>query len=153
MACTRQVRIERLSQRPLRVVIEREKTIHLGAEQVGLTWLSTVERALFECALRLDLVDGPERLAEALANAAEEVDPIRIHRLATAFGARGRAAERRLASLSHALDLPLDLEPKLQPGRPVIRLDPSDDRREWVDERYRVAWNLDVDELRSVVGA
>jgi predicted transcriptional regulator of viral defense system len=153
VACTRQVRIEKVSRRPLRVVIEREKTIHLGAEQVGLSWRSTVERALFESALRLDLVGGPEQLAEALANAAEDINPTRIHRLATNFGARGRAAERRLASLSHALELPLDLDPKLESRRPMIQLDPSDDRQEWVDERYRVAWNLDVDELRAVVGA
>jgi len=153
VACTRQVRIEKVSRRPLQVVIERDRTIHLGAEQVGLSWRSTLERALFECALRLDLASGPEQLAEALANAVEDVNPTRINRFATAFGARGRAAERRLASLSHALELPLDLDPKLEPRRPIIQLDPSDDRREWVDERYRVAWNLDVDELRSVVGA
>jgi len=153
VACTRQVRIEKVSRRPLQVVIEREKTIHLGAEQVGLSWRSTVERALFESALRLDLVGGPEPLAEALANAAEDVNPTRIHKLVTAFGARGRAAERRLASLSHALDLPLDLEPKLEPRRPIIQLDPSDDRHKWVDDRFRVGWNLDLDELRSVVGS
>ena len=58
-----------------------------------------------------------------------------------------------VASLSHALELPIDLDPKLESRRPMIRLDPSDDRHEWIDERYRVAWNLDVDELRSVVGA
>lgn len=153
LACTRQVRIEKVSRRPLQVVIERKKTIHLGAEQVGLSWLSSVERALFESALRLDLVGGPEQLAEALASTAEDVDPIRIHQLTAAFGARGRAAERRLASLSYALQLPLDLNPKLEPRRPIIKLDPSDDRRKWVDERYRVAWNVDVEELRSVVGA
>jgi len=153
VACTRQVRIEKVSRRPLQVVIERAKTIHLGAEQVGLSWRSTVERALFECALRMGLVGGPEELAEALANGAEDLNPTRIHRFATAFGARGRAAERRLASLSHALELPLDLDPKLEPRRPIIQLDPSDDRRKWVDERYRVAWNLDVEELRSVVAA
>lgn len=153
LACTRQVRIEKVSRRPLQVVIERKKTIHLGAEQVGLSWLSSVERALFESALRLDLVGGPEQLAEALASTAEDVDPTRIHRLTAAFGARGRAAERRLASLSYALQLPLDLETKLEPRRPIIKLDPSDDRRKWVDERYRVAWNVDVEELRSVVGA
>lgn len=152
VACTRQVRTETLSRRPLRVVIERDKTIHLGAEQVGLSWRSTVERALFESALRLDLVGGIERLAEALARGAEEADPARIHRLARSFGARGRAAERRLASMSHALELPLGLDPQLASRRPIIQLDPRDERVEWLDERYRVAWNVDVDELRSIVG-
>jgi predicted transcriptional regulator of viral defense system len=73
--------------------------------------------------------------------------------LANAFGPKGRAAERRLASLSEALELPLDLDPRLPARRPVIRLDPSDSRVEWLDERYRVAWNVDADELRSVVGS
>ncbi len=152
VACTRQVRIEKLSRRPLQVVIEREETIHLGAEQVGLSWRSSVERALFESALRLDLVGGVERLAEALAIAAQDVKASGIHRLATGFGARGRAAERRLASLSQVLELPLDLDPQLAPRRPIIQLDPADHRQEWVDERYRVAWNVGVDELRSAVG-
>ncbi len=152
VACTRQVRIEKLSRRPLQVVIELDKTIHLGAEQVGPSWRSSVERALFESALRLDLVGGVERLAEALASAAEDVNASGIHRLARAFGARGRAAERRLASLSDALELPFDLDPQLAPRRPIIPLDPADHRHEWVDERYRVAWNVGVDELRSVVG-
>jgi predicted transcriptional regulator of viral defense system len=151
VACTRQVRIDTLSRRPLRVVIERDTTIQLGAEQVGLSWRSTMERALFESALRLDLVGGVERLAEALARGAADADPVRIRRLVRPFGARGRAAERRLGSLSRALDLPLDVDPKVAPRRPIIRLDPRDARTTWVDERYRVAWNVDVDELRSVV--
>ncbi len=153
VACTRQVRIEKVSRRPLRVVIETPSTIHLGAEKVGLSWRSTVERALVECALRLDLVGGVERLAEALAQAADGISPSRIHHLATSFGPKGRAAERRLASLIRALELPLDLDPRLPPRRPFIQLDPTDDRQVWRDERYRVVWSVDVDELRSVVGS
>lgn len=153
IACTRQVRIEKVSRRPLQVVIEKPSTIHLSAEKVGLSWRSTVERALLECALRLDLVGSVERLAEALAQAAEDVSTKRIHRLATALGPKGLAAERRLASLSQALELPLDIDPRLTPRRPFIQLDPSDNRQEWLDERYRVAWNVDVDELRSVVSS
>lgn len=152
VACTRQVRIERLSRRQLRVVIERDMTIHLGAEQVGSSCRSTVERALFECAIRLDLAGGVDRLAEALARGAQDADPARIRRLVGAFGARGRAAERRLASLTHALELPLDLDPHLTARQPVVQLDPRDKRTKWLDERYRVAWNVDVAELRAVVG-
>jgi predicted transcriptional regulator of viral defense system len=153
VACTRQVRVQKVSRRPLHVVIEKPTTIHLSAEKIGLSWRSTVERALLECALRLDLVGSVELLAEALTQAADDVRPSRIHRLATAFGPKGRAAERRLASLSQALELPLNLDPRLAPRRPFIRLDPSDNRQAWLDQRYRVAWNLDVDELRSVVGS
>jgi hypothetical protein len=111
-----------------------------------------LERALFECALRVDLTGDVERLAEAIANGASEVDPARVVRLAEAFGARGLAAERRLASLAKALALPLRLEPEVDSRQPVIRLNPSDDHVEWVDGTFRVAWNSTVDELRAVVG-
>jgi predicted transcriptional regulator of viral defense system len=146
------VRIRTISRRPLRVVIERPETIHLEAETVGHAWRSTLERAVFECALRVDLTGGAERLAEALARAAPEADSARLVSLARAFGARGLAAERRLASLAQALALPLGLELRVAPRQPVIRLEPRDDRVEWVDSAYRVAWNTTVDELRAVVG-
>jgi predicted transcriptional regulator of viral defense system len=147
-----QVRFRAVSHRRLRVVIERAETIHLEAEPVGLSWRSSLERALFECALRVDLAGSTERLAEALANGAPEADPARLARLARAFGGRGLAAERRLASLAQALALPLRLEPKMVPRQPVIRLDPGDDHVEWVDGTFRVAWNTTPDELRAVVG-
>jgi hypothetical protein len=44
--------------RLLRVVIERPQTIHLWAEVVERSWRSTVDRALFECAVRVDLAGG-----------------------------------------------------------------------------------------------
>jgi len=151
VACTRNVRVPRIGRRPLQVVIERPKTIHREAEELGLSWRSTLERALFESALRMDLTRGVEQLGEALALGAGDANPARIHRLARAFGARGLAAERRLASLAEALELTLHLEPRLASKRPVIQMDPGDDRVEWVDERYRVAWNVSVDELHAVV--
>jgi predicted transcriptional regulator of viral defense system len=152
VACTRQVRLRTISRRPLRVVVERPETIHLEAELIRHTWRSTLERALFECALRVDLTGGVERLAEAAAKAAHEADSARLASLAAAFGARGLAAERRLASLAQALALPLGLQLKVAPWRPVIRLEPRDDHVEWIDSAYRVAWNTTVDELRAVVG-
>jgi predicted transcriptional regulator of viral defense system len=152
VACTQQVRLRTVSHRRLRVVVERTETIHLEAEPVGRSWRSSLERALFECALRVDLTGDVERLAEAIANGASEVDPARVVRLAEAFGARGLAAERRLASLAKALALPLRLEPEVDSRQPVIRLNPSDDHVEWVDGTFRVAWNSTVDELRAVVG-
>ena len=141
VACTHQVRIRTISRRPLRVVVERPDTIHLEAEPIGRSWRSTLERALFECAHRVDLAGSVERLAEALASGVFEVDAIRLVQLAGAFGARGLAAERRLGSLALALDLPLGLEPRIMPTQPVIRLDPRDDRVDWIDPTYRVAWN------------
>lgn len=70
VACTTQVRVPAISRRPLRVVIERAETIHLEAERLGHSWRSTLDRALFECALRVDLTGGVERLAEAFVNGA-----------------------------------------------------------------------------------
>jgi predicted transcriptional regulator of viral defense system len=151
VACTEQVRRQAISRRPLRVVIERPKTIHLEAEPTGHSWTSTLQRALFECALRVDLCGGVERLAEALVGSVGQVDAGRIVPLVRAFGARGRAAERRLASLADALDLFLGLKPEVDRRRPVIRLDPRDRHVDWIDERYRVAWNMTPDELRAVV--
>jgi predicted transcriptional regulator of viral defense system len=151
VACVQQVRRPNLGSRPLQVVIERETTIHLGAEAVGRSWRSGTERAVFDCALRVDLAGGLYVLAEGLARAATTVRPRRLAPLVAALGPRGAAAERRIASLAHALDLPLALDPRVGADRPVIRLDPDDDHVEWVDARYRVAWNVTVKELRNVV--
>ena len=151
VACVRQVRRPSLGSRPLHVVIERETTIHLGAEAVGRSWRSGIERAIFDCALRVDLAGGPYFLAEGLVRAAPTVQARHLAPLVAAFGPRGRAAERRVASLARALDLPLALDPRVGADRPVIRLDPDDDHIEWVDARYRVAWSVTIDELRNVV--
>jgi predicted transcriptional regulator of viral defense system len=151
VACTQQVRIRTISRRPLRVVVERPETIHLEAEPIGRSWRSTLERALFECALRVDLTGNIERLAEALTSGASEVDSARIVRLAGAFGSRGLAAERRLGSLALALGLPLGVQPEITPTQPVIQLDPRDDHVEWIDPPFRVAWNTTADELRAAV--
>jgi predicted transcriptional regulator of viral defense system len=152
VACTRQVRADTISRRPLRVVIERAETIHLEADPIGRSWRSTLDRALFECALRLDLTGGIERLAEALANGAASVDPDRLSLLATLFGPRGLAAERRLASLAQVLDLPLHLAPTVGPRQSIVRLDPRNEKVTWVDDTFRVAWHVTADELRAVAG-
>lgn len=152
VACTEQVRFSTVSRRPLRLVVEKPETIHLEAEAVKNSWRSSLERALFECALRVDLVGGVERLAEAVASGSPDTDSARIARLANAFGTRGQAAERRLASMAAALHLPLTLAPDVGKRQQVIRLDPRDDRVAWTDARFRVAWNTTVDELQAVVG-
>jgi predicted transcriptional regulator of viral defense system len=151
VACTVQVRVPAISRRPLHVVVERPETIHLEAEAVGRSWRSTLERALFECALRVDLTGGAERLAEALAAAAAHAQPGAFDDLARAFGTKGLAAQRRLASLAYALDLPLELAPAVSPRQSMVRLDPRDEEVAWVDEDFRVAWNRDVAELAAVV--
>ncbi|HZT66514.1 MAG TPA: hypothetical protein VFA11_12060 [Acidimicrobiales bacterium] len=152
VASVRQVRFTKISRHPLRVIIEKADTIHLHAEPVGRSWRSTLDRAIFEAALRLDLVGGIERLVEAVARSAADTNPTNIAELAKAFGPRGLAAQRRIATLARTLDLPLAVDPAVTVERPVIRLDPRDDHVEWTDARYRVAWNRTVDELREVIG-
>ncbi|WP_300606999.1 hypothetical protein, partial [Trebonia sp.] len=102
--------------------------------------------------LRVDLAGGTERLGEAIATGGADADLAVVLQVAAAFGPRGLAALRRLASLAHVLELPLPLKPRLDPHQPVIRLDPGDDQVEWTDQVFRVAWNVTADELRAVVG-
>jgi len=80
------------------------------------------------------------------------MDPVKIGRLSKAFGARGVSAQRRLASLATNLDLPVTIDSPVGKRRPIIQLDPRDKRVEWIDEKYRVAWNVSTDELQAVVG-
>lgn len=152
VACTKQVRFKTVGRRPLRVVVEKPETIHLGAETVKNSWRSSLERALFECALRVDLIGGAERLGAAVASGSRDADSVQIVHLAKSFGARGLAAERRLASIATSLQLPLTLDPDVSKRQPLIRLDPRDDRIAWTDSRFRVAWNMTIDELQAVVG-
>ncbi|NNN08061.1 MAG: hypothetical protein HKL85_02570 [Acidimicrobiaceae bacterium] len=152
VACTTQVRFAAIGRRPLRVVMEKPATIHVGADAIKNSWRSSLERALFECALRVDLVGGAERLGDAVAAGLRDADAVRIAHLAKSFGARGLAAERRLASIATSLNLPLTLDPEVSERQPLIRLDPRDDRIAWTDARFRVAWNMTIDELSAVVG-
>lgn len=152
VACSKPVRFSTVSGKPLRVVLEKPETIHLEAEAVKNSWRSSLERALFECALRVDLIGGVERLAEVIGSGSRDADARRMARLASEFGSRGFAAERRIASIAMTLRLPLRLNPKVSVRQPVIRLDPRDDRVVWTDSRYRVSWNTTVDELQAIVG-
>jgi predicted transcriptional regulator of viral defense system len=153
VACTQQVHWDTIGGRPLRLIVERPATIHLEAEQVRHSWRSTLHRALFECAMRVDLTGSVERLAEVLAVSAGHIDKSGLTRLVRAFGPRGQAATRRLASLADALAVPFPLPLEVDKRRPVIHLDPRDDRVEWIDGRYRVAWNTTINELRAVIGS
>jgi len=150
VACTQQVRYSAVGRRRLRVVLERPDTIHMEADLVERSWISTLNRALFESAMRLDLTGGVNRLAEAVAAGAREADPHRIAALADAFGPKAAAAQRRLASLTRTLELPLDLSATVDKRQPVIRMDPRDEHVAWFDPELRVAWNETPDELRAV---
>ena len=149
VACTSQVRFDSVSRRPLHSVIERPETIHLETWDHGSTKCSTLERALLESALRIDLVGSVERFAEALQGGLEQADAARIAALAVRLGPRGLAAERRLASVAHAVGMTY---PVAEPhAGSMIRLDPRENEVTWIDDRFRVSWHLDVDELRASV--
>jgi hypothetical protein len=90
-------------------------------------------------------------LAEGVSNGGTDADPARLLELGRVFGPRGLAAVRRIASLAYALETPFPLVPSVESRQPMIRLDPGDDHTEWLDLRFRVAWNVTVDELRAVV--
>jgi len=152
VACTKQVRFSTVGGRPLRVVLEKPVTIHLEAERVHQSWRSTMERALLESAMRIDLIGGVETLAEALTMGARDADPKRISQLASQFGTRGFAAERRLASLSWVLSLPLVLETNHTKDQPLIKLDPRASHTEWVEPVFGVVWHVPWQELRSITG-
>jgi hypothetical protein len=72
--------------------------------------------------------------------------------LAKVFGPRGLAAERRLASLTQVLSLPLSPAPRVGHRQPIVRLDPRSTHTAWVDSTFRVAWHLKPDEMRGVAG-
>lgn len=138
--------------RPFRCVTEKPATIHLGAEAVGPSWQSSTERALLDAAMRLDLVNGVEELAEALTSAADEVDPRTLAELACALGGKGLAAGRRLASIARALGLALDLPLRPAKDRLSVRLDPRDSRGAWLDTEFKVIWPVPASELAAVTG-
>jgi predicted transcriptional regulator of viral defense system len=152
VSCTRQVKQRSLGGRPLRVIIEKNTTIHVEAERVRTSWRSTLDRALFESALRVDLIGGSERLAEALVNGAAELHPDRIALLADLFGPWGHGALRRLHSLADVLGVTIGPAPEVPRAKSVIQLDSRDDHVAWIDKKFRVAWNVTPDELQAVVG-
>jgi predicted transcriptional regulator of viral defense system len=151
VASTRQVRRQCLGSRRLRIVRERPTTIDLGSEMVDGAHCSSVERALVEGAHRVDLAGGAQRLCEAMVAATPTARTREIERIAAALGTRGQVALRRLASLSSALDLTFDFAPLTRRPTSIIRLDPSDAHFEWMDEHYKVSWNLKISEMRATV--
>lgn len=151
VAVERRVRMESLSGRPLRTIIEPASTVHVGAERDGPSWISSRERALLDAAARPELVGGASAIAEALEAAAPKIDPVRLTDFAQELN--WGPALRRIGSLADQLQISglslrleplrtpsadLDLEPKSGAGRSV-----------WRDSRWWVRWNLDPNELRD----
>lgn len=149
VAVSRRLYVDEVGGRPLESIIETPAKIHLGAEALGLAWISTIERALLESAHLPRRVGGIATVAEALAAAQPSTGELvklsqRLH-LETGL--------RRLVSLNDQLGLgklaTIDLPRRV--GRPLA-LDPSDPRDGGpIDTRVGVRWPGPVEELAEVV--
>jgi predicted transcriptional regulator of viral defense system len=124
VAAPGRLRTRDLGGRPLRVVVETPERLRIGAIDAGFgAQVSSVERALIECASRPSLAGGVQILATALAMA--RVGPDSLEEMARALDAR--SALHRLGSIAEALELdPLahELEPLSTVGN-VISLVPG----------------------------
>lgn len=141
VATPSRIRIKTLSGRPLHIVREPESKIRIGAIVRGSSWVSGLERALLDAAMRPKLVSGAAVLAEAIATASRRVDPATLTQFAQDLA--WAAALRRIGSIAdtlevdglagrlHPLELPTaDLD--LEPGRNMPR--------RFRDARWRVRW-------------
>lgn len=150
VALTGRTRTKRISNRPLRVVIESPGAISVGVVSQGGAQRSDLERSLLDGGARPDLV-SPACLAEALVAAAGRVDVARLMEHARHLA--WATAVRRIGSLSDALEIS-GLAGRLEPLGPLtgdIALEPrSEAPTEWRDERWRVRWSQTREELRSV---
>ncbi|RLB53383.1 MAG: hypothetical protein DRI90_21240 [Deltaproteobacteria bacterium] len=153
VAAVSRTRATSLSRRPLRVVIEPEKTIAIGARASGASRISDLERALLDAAARPALVGGAAVLAEAVAAAGSRADPARLMRYAQQLS--WTAALRRIGSLVDALEvsgLKSQLEPILPP-QGDIELEPAvTEQTAWRDPLWRVRWAQTREELANVAG-
>lgn len=149
VACTTQVRVHSIGYFPLKVVLEKPETIHIETVEIDGAVQSSLERALFEGALRIDLVGSVERYSEALAVGLEEADPERIARLSSSFGSRGNAALRRIQSMAEILGMPFPKSLTQSQPKSTVRLDPRQRTTLWIDEKFQVAWPLTIDEFLS----
>ncbi|MEX0664742.1 MAG: MarR family transcriptional regulator [Acidimicrobiia bacterium] len=150
IAVARRVRMESLSGRKLRTIVEPVSSVHVGAERDGPSWISGLERALLDAAARPELVGGASLVAEALAAAAPKVDSVRLTDLAQEL--EWGPALRRIGSIADRLEIE-GLAFRLQPLRtPSADLDlepPSRGRAVWRDSHWWVRWNREPDELRA----
>jgi len=101
VATPMKVRQRVISGRPLQIVHEPLRTVHLGAVSLREgARVSGYERALLDCASRPGLAGGTDVLAEALVSG-ESLDTERLLSLVRELGLR--AAARRIGSIADAL--------------------------------------------------
>lgn len=152
VATTKQIRTKTLSGRPLQIVQEPESRILVGAVRRGSTWVSDIERALLDAAMRPRLVGGAAVLAEAIATAEESINIDKLNEYARALN--WAAAIRRIGSIADALEFQ-SLAGCLQPLKAItadLDLEPGAKQQlVWRDFRWRVRWLYTPDELANVV--
>lgn len=152
VALSRPTRTRALSGWPLKVVLETEEILHIGAMDWQGSLISDIERTLLDAAHRPNLVGGAQALAESLAVAASQVDVDRLSRYAE--GLNRNAALRRLGSLADNLELngvsghltslkPMTSDLELEPGQV--------EDGGWRDGRWRIRWPQPIDELHAVI--
>lgn len=153
VAVTRQSRIRsaKLSDRPLRLVLEPEAAIRLGATPRDPSWMSDLDRALVDACARPEVAGGASVLAEAITAAGRRADPEQLRRYAQELG--WAAALRRLGSVADALEvdgIAGRLRPILTP-RGDINLEPgTTNQTAWRDPKWRVLWPASPQELANV---
>ena len=150
VATSRRIRTKTLSGRPLHIVHESESSISVGAIVCGSSWVSGVERALLDAAMRPKLVGGAAVLAEAIVTASNRIDVTALIHYAQDLG--WAAALRRIGSIADTLEIG-GLAGKLHPLRPLtadLDLEPRGALpRVWRDAHWRVRWAQSPLEIAS----
>jgi len=145
------VRSTKLSDRPLRIVLEPAAAILVGSQQREDSWVSDIDRALLDAAARPALVGGAAVLAEAITAAGSRANPKRLQRYAKVLG--WSAGLRRLGSLAdtlHVAGLAGRLHP-IVPPKGDVDLEPgARSKSAWRDPRWRVVWGQTPKELARV---
>lgn len=151
VATPERIRAKTLSGRPLHIVREPESSISVGAVACGLSWVSGIERALLDAAMRPNLVGGAAVLAEAIAAAGNRMDATALTHYAQDLA--WAAALRRIGSIADTLEVE-GLAGRLHPLRPLtadLDLEPGVNMpRAWRDARWRVRWPQSPAEIASV---
>ena len=139
-----------LSGRSLITIVEPPRLLHVGAVKEARTWVSDLERALLDAASRPELAGGLHGLAEAIAAAADRVDPARLADYARQLEAG--PAIRRIGSIADAIDRPLgrQLEPLAKPTSD-LELEPGRVLYAWRDARWWMRWSEQPAALRHLL--
>lgn len=152
VATPRRIRAKTLSGRSLRIVHESESSISVGAMVCGSSWVSNLERALLDAAMRPNLAGGAAVLAEALVASSNRIDVTVLIQYAQNLG--WAAALRRIGSIADTLEIE-GLVGKLHPIRPLtadLDLEPGGAQpRVWRDSNWRVRWAQSPTEIENEI--